>query len=257
VVVGTDDEDPLERTYRFGGARYADAVRLLGGSRHALITPYADGADHLADWHHLAWNYRCRATLLFGEERMDPLTAEGPATLADANHAIDVQRERMVARLMATPDRQQLPTLDFQRRYGLGELEMVLVATLLYHPILADAATTSVALCAKVVAARESDLLDTAALCGPRGALRRHGLVRFVDPDLDEAGGVGAVALTPTAEAELLAGHRQTPGIHPHERTALHRVLDGTEDSGSFFRELGLGDGLGSPGDREETPPAA
>ena len=256
VVVATDHEDPLERAYRFGDARYADACRLFGVAPRAGIAPYVDGAEHLADWHRLALGYRQRATLLFGEELMEALAATGPATLADTNHALDCQRERMVERLMATADRQALPALEFQRRYGLGELEMVLVATLLYHPWLAGVASTSVALCAKVVAARERDLVDTAALFAARGALRRHGIVRFEDPALDDAEGLGAVALTREAEAELLADDRRA-GIRPGERTAFHHYLDGLADSGSFFHELGLGARLRKPPAREEPPPAA
>jgi hypothetical protein len=257
VVVATDHEDPLERQYRFGDARYADACRLFGVAPLPRLAPYLDATEHLADWHRLALGYRQRATLLFGEELLETLAATGPATLADANHALDLQRERMVARLMATPDRQALPALEFQRRHGLGELEMILVATLLYHPWLAGVASTSVALCAKVVAARERDLVDTAALLAPRGALRRLGLVRFEDPQLDDAEGLGAVALTPQAEAELLAEDRRVPGIRPGERSEFHRYLDGLADSGSFFRELGLGEAARRPPGREESPPAA
>jgi len=161
TLVGSDDEDLLDVEYHFGEARYADARRLLrpGAAPLQPIEPYHDGADHLADWHRLATLYRQRATLVFGEELMEHLGSFGADTLGDVRHALEQHRERMVARLMATPHRQSLPALQFQRTHGLGELEMVIVTTLLYHPVLSGLATTSAALLAKVVAAREADLL--------------------------------------------------------------------------------------------------
>ncbi|MHC5021606.1 MAG: hypothetical protein ACYTGX_16160 [Planctomycetota bacterium] len=250
TLVGSDEEDLLDMEFRFGEARYADARRLLRpGATPALpVEAYHDGADHLADWHKLAMLYRLRATLVFGEELMEHLAAFGAETLGDVRHALEQHRERMVARLMATPHRQQLPALRFQRAHGLGELEMVCVTTLLYHPVLAGVATTSAALLAKVVAAREADLLDAVGLVVPGAPLLDQGVV-LEETDGEPLAGRAAtaeLALSREAVNALCAGHRRAPGARLRDR---ERFLDTLDNSDQFFRRLGLGDEPGRAGD--------
>lgn len=238
TLVGSDEKDLLDVEYRFGEARYADARRLLRPASAAGLPtePYHDGADHLADWHQLATLYRQRATLVFGDELMEHLSAYGPETLPDVRHALEQHREWMVARLMATPHRQSLPALRFQRDHGLGELEMVCVTTLLYHPVLAGVATTSAALLAKVVAAREADLLDAVGLVVPGAPLLDLGIVEDVEP-LEGRAATAELALSSSAINALCADHRRLPGARLRDR-----FLDTLDNSEQFFRRLGLGD---------------
>ncbi len=254
TLVASDDEDLLDMEYRFGEARYADARRLMrpGAAPVQPIEPYHDGADHLADWHRLATLYRQRATLVFGEDLMEHLAAFGAETLGDVRHALEQHRERMLARLMATTHRQALPALQFQRSHGLCELEMVCVTTLLYHPVLAGLPTTSAALLAKVVAAREADLLDAVGLVVPGAPLLDLGLVVVEELDGESPDGRAAtaeLALSQEAIMALCADHRRAPGAHLRDQ---ERFLDALDHSDQFFRRLGLGGTAPEPHGGEE-----
>ncbi|MEO0480008.1 MAG: hypothetical protein AAF196_11040 [Planctomycetota bacterium] len=245
-VPGDHPDELLDVCFRLSEAAlrtFVDASRVVADAsvsndRKAIDEPagYASNHEVLVDLRVLHNLYKARSERTFAMERWDRTRPMKPGTerfdRRIAEFSLQVQQ-----RLAVTPDVDLLPVLRFQREHQIDELELVVIAHLLFREIYEGNAYADAAELVRLVSKDDVDLLRNRRLVLETGRLRKFDILQ-VETVLDGRALTGEVHLSDWAVNYLFGATATDEGLSTDDRLDWHLYLKNLEDTRSFFRDL-------------------
>ena len=195
----------------------------------AETRPYADEAEYLWELHR--WRNLCirRAEALFEPDGMNGLSpAAEHSALVEQTRAAHLQ---VRARLAATPGGPRFQIEQFRRSHGLGADEMLVTLHLLFAEVLEGDAWISGVECLRILASHRNEVFTKREVVGPRGRLRRRGILLVPEDQLPPGkGALCEMSLADWASEALLAGVGDGVRL---AREEIERFLEGGEEPSS------------------------
>lgn len=241
IVVDPDEpNDLLNREYVLSPDLY-DAIcgrHSLERRASGFHPPYMDGVDLLLDLGRLSLACQRRAGRVFEYGLWRELHGEPWESAEELSRRIDAVHKNVTARLEATPHVAKLEPRRLQTELGLTDLELLVVATLLWLETVAGTPVVDAIDVVRLVSDSPRDLLRKRRLLAPSSTLTREGLLVFEEALGDKAL-TGQVYLAEWVTERLVDGDfRVDRAIGSDEKIEFHSYLsrlDGTDD---FFDRL-------------------
>lgn len=243
VTSVADPEEPddlLNRQYILSPALYETicngAAPAAGAS--SFHPPYMDGVDLILDLGRLSLAFQRRAARIFEFGIWRELHAEPWESSDELTRHIESVRSTVAARLAATPHAAKLEPRRLQTELALTDLELLVVATLLWLETVAGTPTLDAIDLVRLVSDSPRDLLRKRRLLSSGSRLAREGVVVF-DETLGDKALTGQLYLAEWVTERLVDGDlRRDRAIGSDEKIEFHSYLsrlDGTDD---FFDRL-------------------
>ncbi len=233
--------DPLDTIFQLApkvaGIFYAAGLekKILPSSKTPKI--YNNNREFLLDLKALKSLFQQRAARLFDPE---PVEAVSPAEIRNLDRKIHLLRERIVESLSGTPKAAQFAAIQFQEKYSLNEMEMLIVIGLLFQELLEGEAFADVVQLIKLVSAHEEDLILHRALFKPNAPLIRHHILEFEDM-VEGKETTAQVVLSNWVVEALLEEGKEIHTIGADEKIDFYKYLKNLDSSEKFLRDLSEG----------------
>lgn len=241
IIVDPDEaDDLLNRQYVLSPDLYNAICSGVAPERdHAgFHPPYMDGVDMILDLGNLSLACQRRAARVFEFGLWRELHGEPWESAEELSRRIDTVHRNVTARVEATPHAAKLEPRRLQTELGLTDLELLVVATMLWLETVAGTPSLDAIDVVRLVSDSPRDLLRKRRLLAANSTLTREGLLVF-DDALGDKALTGQVYLAEWVTERLVDGDfRGDRAIGSDEKIEFHSYLsrlDGTDD---FFDRL-------------------
>lgn len=202
--------------------------------------PYRSNREYLLDLRTLAEFCRRRAQAIFG-----PPDPEGRRPTRTDRRLIE-RKLRSIARnieldLLATPNRERLPMVLFQKELALTADESLIVVDLLFAELFEGEPSLEVVELLQMISHNEEDLLRRRRLLASDSVLLTRGVVVIHDHPEEERDHPPRISLADWVKDKVLGDDTSGRKIAPDERIDFHLYLKDLDNSARFYRDLAGG----------------
>lgn len=238
-----DEDDLLETPYKLSD-RLFRLVRNSFLAQHgarlpfakAKAEPYKSNLFYALDVRRLSLLYRKRASKIFQFDYWDDVGLGTAESVTALNQQIRRFRKRIADALELTARAPTFPLRTLERDYQLGEQEVVILITLMFHELLEGSAFLDAVDLLKLVSSSEEELLRQRTFLSKHSPLIKNNLVAVEELVHDKD--LTAEVYLPNWVMDRILGHEGRRAIDADVRLDFHDYLKNLGSSDDFFQDL-------------------